>query len=87
MRLAKRSIAEVIGFASVMVIAALTRLWNLGYPAKLVFDETYYVKDALTLGREGHEKSWPEGADASFQSGDVSGYLSGCRICSSPTLG
>jgi dolichyl-phosphate-mannose--protein O-mannosyl transferase len=87
MRLAKRSIAEVIGLASVMVIAALTRLWNLGYPAKLVFDETYYVKDALTLSAEGHEKSWPEGADDAFQSGDVSGYLSDAAFVVHPPLG
>ena len=87
MRLAKYSILEVIGFASVMVIAGLTRLWNLGYPAKLVFDETYYVKDALTLSIEGHEKSWPEGADAAFQSGDVSGYLSDAAFVVHPPLG
>ncbi len=87
MLLGKRSIAEAIGFASVMVIASLTRLWNLGYPAKLVFDETYYVKDALTLSREGHEKSWPEGADVAFQSGDVSGYLSDAAFVVHPPLG
>ena len=70
-----------------MVIASLTRLWNLGYPAKLVFDETYYVKDALTLSAEGHEKSWPEGADDAFQSGDVSGYLSDAAFVVHPPLG
>ena len=87
MLLAKRSIVEAIGFASVMVMASLTRLWNLGYPAKLVFDETYYVKDALTLSREGHEKSWPEGADVAFQSGDVSGYLADAAFVVHPPLG
>ena len=87
MRLAKRSIVEVLGFASVMVIAALTRLWNLGYPSTLVFDETYYVKDALTLSIEGHEKSWPEGADVSFQSGDLFGYLGDAAFVVHPPLG
>ena len=70
-----------------MLIAALTRLWNLGYPAKLVFDETYYVKDALTLSLEGHEKSWPEGSDAAFQSGEVSGYLADAAFVVHPPLG
>ncbi len=70
-----------------MVIAALTRLWNLGYPAKLVFDETYYVKDALTLSMESHEKSWPDGADATFQSGDVFGYLDQAAFVVHPPLG
>jgi dolichyl-phosphate-mannose--protein O-mannosyl transferase len=87
MRLAKYSIVEVIGFTSVMVVAALTRLWNLGYPSKLVFDETYYAKDALTLSLEGHEKSWPEGADFAFQSGDVSGYLGDAAFVVHPPLG
>jgi len=87
MRLAKYSIVEVIGFTSVMVVAALTRLWNLGYPSKLVFDETYYAKDALTLSLEGHEKSWPEGANFAFQSGDVSGYLGDAAFVVHPPLG
>ena len=87
MRTVQKSIVEVAGFVSVMVIAALTRLWNLGYPAKLVFDETYYVKDALTLSLEGHEKSWPDGADSAFQSGDVLGYLSQAAFVVHPPLG
>jgi dolichyl-phosphate-mannose--protein O-mannosyl transferase len=78
---------EVAGFVSVMVLAALTRLWNLGYPSKLVFDETYYVKDALTLSVEGHEKSWPDGADAAFESGDVFGYLGQAAFVVHPPLG
>lgn len=70
-----------------MLTASLTRLWNLGYPAKLVFDETYYVKDALTLSTEGHEKSWPDGADAAFQSGDIFGYLGQAAFVVHPPLG
>jgi dolichyl-phosphate-mannose--protein O-mannosyl transferase len=87
MRAVQRSILEVTGFVSVMVIAALTRLWNLGYPAKLVFDETYYVKDALSLSLEGHEKSWPDGADSAFQSGNVLGYLDQAAFVVHPPLG
>ena len=30
----------------VTMLAAVLRLWNLGHPHTLVFDETYYVKDA-----------------------------------------
>jgi dolichyl-phosphate-mannose--protein O-mannosyl transferase len=87
MRLTQRSLLEVAGFVSVMLLAALTRLWNLGYPSKLVFDETYYVKDALTLSVEGHEKSWPDGADAAFQSGEVFGYLDQAAFVVHPPLG
>jgi len=37
------------------VLAALLRLPNLGRPHALVFDETYYAKDALALLLFGHE--------------------------------
>ena len=33
----------------ITVIAFAIRVVNLGYPNKLVFDETYYAKDAYSL--------------------------------------
>ena len=83
----QRKTVEITGAIVVMVIASLTRLWNLSMPAKLVFDETYYVKDALTLSLEGHEKSWPEGANSLFESGQVFGYLSDAAFVVHPLLG
>ena len=83
----QRKTIEIIGIALVVLIAALTRLWNLGFPAKLVFDETYYVKDALTLSVEGHEKSWPDGADSLFANGELFGYLSNAAFVVHPPLG
>ena len=59
----------------------------MGFPPKLVFDETYYVKDALTLSVEGHEKSWPDGANASFENGALFGYLSEAAFVVHPPLG
>jgi dolichyl-phosphate-mannose-protein mannosyltransferase len=82
-----RKTVEAIGIALVMLIASLTRLWNLGFPAKLVFDETYYVKDALTLSVEGHEKSWPDGANSLFENGQLFGYLSDAAFVVHPPLG
>ncbi|HEU0182179.1 MAG TPA: hypothetical protein VFR16_08300, partial [Agromyces mariniharenae] len=32
----------------VTLLAAVLRFWNLGHPQAIVFDETYYVKDAWT---------------------------------------
>lgn len=78
---------EYLGFALVMVIASATRLWNLSAPQKLVFDETYYVKDALSLSREWHEKNWPEGADRIFESGQVFSYLSDPAFVVHPPFG
>ena len=45
------------------LIAALLRLPNLGRPHALVFDETYYAKDALALLNYGYERKAVEGAD------------------------
>jgi len=52
-------------------IAFAVRLVNLGYPNKLVFDETYYAKDAYSLLKFGYERNWPESANASISSGNV----------------
>ena len=40
---------------AVVAVAAATRLVGLAYPHELVFDETYYVKDAWTLMHLGYE--------------------------------
>ena len=83
----KPGLKKVFAFATVLLLAALTRLWNLGVPNKLVFDETYYVKDALTLSLEGHEKSWPEQANAAFESGNAFGYLPDAAFVVHPPFG
>ena len=83
----QRKTIEVTGILLVMLIAALTRLWNLGFPGKLVFDETYYVKDALTLSVEGHEKSWPDEADSLFENGELFGYLGNAAFVVHPPFG
>ena len=49
----------------ITAIAFVIRVVNLGYPNKLVFDETYYAKDAYSLLRFGYERNWPESANAS----------------------
>lgn len=54
------------GVIPILALAAITRLWNLGNPSKLVFDETYYVKDAFTLWQAGHELSWATGNEKTF---------------------
>jgi hypothetical protein len=47
----------------VTVLAGLLRFVNLGRPDAIIFDETYYVKDALALLRFGYERQAVEGAD------------------------
>ena len=39
-----------------MAVGGVLRFWRLGEPARLVFDETYYVKQAWSLWLFGHER-------------------------------
>ncbi|GAA1520416.1 dolichyl-phosphate-mannose--protein O-mannosyl transferase [Agromyces terreus] len=71
----------------VTLIAAVLRFWNLGHPQAIVFDETYYVKDAWTLLHHGYESSWPEGADEGFADGDTDTYLDDPSYVVHPPLG
>ncbi|MET9406062.1 phospholipid carrier-dependent glycosyltransferase [Streptomyces sp. NPDC002935] len=45
----------------VALLAGLPRFWRLGSPRAVVFDETYYSKDAWSLLRLGYEGTWPKG--------------------------
>lgn len=71
----------------VIALAAFLRLWNLGYPKKLVFDETYYVKDAWTLWNTGAEKAWPKEPNLAFEAGQVNTYLNDPSFVVHPPLG
>jgi len=76
-----------LGVAIVAAVAAVLRLWNLGRPGTLVFDETYYVKQAYTLLRVGYEADWPEEPNPAFEAGDVDTYLSTADYVVHPPLG
>nr|WP_241744267.1 phospholipid carrier-dependent glycosyltransferase [Cellulosimicrobium arenosum] len=76
-----------LGVAIVAVVAAVLRLWNLGKPGSLVFDETYYVKQAYTLLRVGYEADWPEEPNPAFEAGDVDTYLPSADYVVHPPLG
>jgi len=75
------------GPIAVTVLAAVLRLVNLGSPRSLVFDETYYVKDAYTLLNLGYEGQWPEGADDLFNAGTVDIFTSEAAYIAHPPLG
>ena len=65
--------------AAVLTLAAgLLRFWNLAHPHELIFDETYYVKDAYSLWHFGYERSWGDDVDDAF-------VWSGCLLCGAPT--
>ncbi|WP_240139929.1 dolichyl-phosphate-mannose--protein mannosyltransferase [Streptomyces sp. MUM 178J] len=50
----------------VALVAGLLRFWNLGSPRAVIFDETYYAKDAWALINQGYEGSWPKDVDKSI---------------------
>ncbi|WP_200942347.1 MULTISPECIES: dolichyl-phosphate-mannose--protein mannosyltransferase [unclassified Leifsonia] len=75
------------GPLAVTLLAAVLRLWNLGHPHSLVFDETFYVKDAYTLLRNGVESTWPDDADAQFNAGNTDIYNPDGSYVVHPPLG
>ncbi len=62
-----------IGWAgplAVTAVAGILRFTDLGRPDAVVFDETYYAKDALALLRFGSEQAFLEGADDTILASD-----------------
>ncbi len=57
-RLAKAT--EWLGPLLVTALAGALRFWRLGRPRDLIFDETYYAKDAWALLHLGYEGTWPD---------------------------
>ncbi|WP_204920229.1 dolichyl-phosphate-mannose--protein mannosyltransferase [Microlunatus panaciterrae] len=55
---------------AISAVAFGLRFVNLGRPAGLVFDETYYAKDAWSLLASGYERNWPKSANDSIVAGN-----------------
>lgn len=81
------SLLESWGPIVILLLAAALRLYNLGFPQSLNFDETYYVKDAFALINGGYERDWDSAADASFAAGNPTGLLSTPSFVVHPPLG
>ena len=69
------------------LIATFTRLWNLGSPQEIMFDETYYVKDAYSIWHLGYEGTWAQNANASFVRGNFSTLSPEASFVVHPPLG
>ncbi|MFC4466937.1 dolichyl-phosphate-mannose--protein mannosyltransferase [Streptomyces xiangluensis] len=52
-----------VGPLLITLLAGLTRFWNLGSPKSVIFDETYYAKDAWALLHRGYEVNWAKDAN------------------------
>lgn len=71
----------------VVILAAVLRFWNLGNPNAIVFDETYYAKDAYSMLHFGYERNWSDDANASFVAGHPSGILNTGEYIVHPPVG
>ena len=71
----------------ITLVGLIIRFGNLANPRLLIFDETYYVKDAYTLGLFGSERNWQAGANAEFEMGNLSGFLDTAAYVVHPPLG
>jgi dolichyl-phosphate-mannose-protein mannosyltransferase len=58
-----------VGPLLVTALAGLLRFWDLGKPKDIIFDETYYAKDAYSLLQYGYERELVEGADEQVLAG------------------
>ncbi|XIG75704.1 phospholipid carrier-dependent glycosyltransferase [Streptomyces sp. SGAir0957] len=57
---------RLLGWAGpllVTLVAGVLRFWNLGSPKAVIFDETYYAKDAWALIHRGYEVNWAKNAN------------------------
>ncbi|MFL0566076.1 dolichyl-phosphate-mannose--protein mannosyltransferase [Microbacterium sp. 179-I 1D1 NHS] len=71
----------------VTILAGILRFWNLGHPHAIVFDETYYVKDAWTQWNLGYAATWPDDADQRFADGETGIYETEPSFAVHPPLG
>ncbi len=61
-----------LGPVAVAAFAGVLRFVNLGGPHALIFDETYYAKDAYALWRTGYETNWSDDANNLITGADPS---------------
>ena len=73
--------------ALVTVLAGVLRLVKLAHPHEIMFDETYYVKDAWSLWQHGYESKWGDDADAQLTDGDDAALKTAGSFVVHPPLG
>lgn len=63
------------GPIGVAVFALVLRVWNLGHPGRLMFDETYYAKEGLGLWQFGYARRGVEDANELIEHGQTTGIF------------
>ena len=74
---------------ALVVLAFLVRGPGISFPGHVVFDETYYAKDAWSLLQYGYEGSWGDGKVVNPQilAGDLSGLSEAGSFIVHPPVG
>lgn len=88
---------RILGWIVTLVITGIAfviRFVKLGYPARIMFDETYYAKDAWSLLQMGYEGVWKADTDeeraavnAAFAEGDYAALTTDGSWTVHPPLG
>ncbi len=73
--------------AAVTALAAFTRFTSLSVPKALVFDETYYVKDGLSIVKFGYERQANSNADEELLAGNTDIFSDAASFVIHPPLG
>lgn len=73
--------------AALAVLSAALRLPNIGWPKTLVFDETYYAKDAYSLLNFGYERAFVDGANEQIVAGNLDVFTEAPAFVVHPPLG
>ena len=60
-----------LGPLLVTVLAGVLRMWRLGEPKSILFDETYYAKDGYSLLEHGYVRTFVEKANERIVAGDT----------------
>lgn len=72
----------------IAALAFVVRLVGVAHPTnKLIFDESYYAKDAWSLLQYGYEGSWSGDANSQILTGDLSGLGPAASFVVHPPLG
>ena len=62
---------------SVALLAFVLRVWDVARPNRLMFDETYYAKDAWSMLQHGYAQDFVEDANDKVVAGDLTGLTTG----------
>ncbi len=68
-------LAGWLGPIGVALLALAIRVWRLGSPHQVLFDETYYAKDAYSLLEFGYVREFTDAANRKILEGNVDGIF------------